>query len=95
MLESGDEPGPIVLVLFRSESSAESKRRFADWLLSVKVMDLPEFHDCTKAYHNWFDEILNAMDVPWTNGFIEGCGNKAKVLKRACYGMQNFDSFRK
>ena len=33
------------------------------------------------------------MDVPWTNGFIEGCNNKTKVLKRVCFGMSNFDYF--
>ncbi len=38
---------------------------------------------------------LNSMDVPWTNGFIEGCNNKTKVLKRVCYGMRNFSNFRK
>ena len=68
---------------------------FIDWLYSVEVMDLPEFHDCAKAYHNWFLEILNSTDVPWTNGYIEGCNNKTKVLKRVSYGMRNFNNFRK
>ena len=83
------------LAVIRSKSSAEGKQRLADWLFSVEVMDLPEFHDCAKAYHNWFHEILNAMDVPWTNGYIEGCNNKTKVLKRVSYGMRNFNNFRK
>lgn len=83
------------LTVIRSKSSEEGKQRLVDWLFSVEVMDLPEFHDCTKAYHNWFREILNSMDVPWTNGYIEGCNNKTKVLKRVCYGMRNFDNFRK
>ena len=83
------------LSVFRSKSSAEGKQRLLDWLFSVEVMDLPEFHDCTKAYHNWFKEIINAMDVPWTNGYIEGCNNKTKVLKRVTYGMRNFNNFRK
>lgn len=39
-------------------------------------------------------EILNPMDVPWSNGFIEGCNNKTKVLKRVCFGMRNFRNFR-
>ena len=78
----------------RSNSSAEGKRKLTDWLFSVETMDLPEFHDCTNAYHNWFLEIINSMDVPWTNGFIEGCNNKTKVLKRVCYGMRNFRNFR-
>ena len=42
-----------------------------------------------------FHEILNSMDVPWTNGFIEGCNIKTKVLKRVCFGMRNFSNFRK
>ena len=35
------------------------------------------------------------MDVPWSDAFIEGCDNKAKVLKRVCFGMRNFYNFRK
>jgi len=83
------------LDVIRLKSSEEGKQRLVDWLFSVEVMDLPEFHDCTKAYHNWFQEIINAMDVPWTNGYIEGCNNKTKVLKRISYGMRNFSNFRK
>ena len=83
------------LTLIRSESSEVGKQRLVDWLFSVEIMDLPEFQDCTKAYHNWFHEIINSMDVPWTNGYIEGCNNKTKVLKRVSYGMRNFNNFRK
>ena len=83
------------LAVIRSKSSQEGRQKLVDWLFSVEVMDLPEFHDCTKAYHNWFQEIINSMDVPWTNGYIEGCNNKTKVLKRVSYGMRNFNNFRK
>ena len=83
------------LAVIRTSSSTEGRHKLADWILSVEVMELPEFQDCTKAYHNWFNEILNAMDVPWTNGYIEGCNNKTKVLKRVCFGMRNFSNFRK
>ncbi len=82
------------LTVIRSKSSNEGRKRLADWLLAVEVMDLPEFQDCTKAYHNWFNEICNSMDVPWTNGFIEGCNNNTKALKRVCFGMRNFRNFR-
>ena len=84
-----------LLTAIRSNSSQEGKQRLIDWLYSVEVMDMQEFYDCTKAYHNWFHEILNSMDVPWTNGYIEGCNNKTKVLKRVAYGMRNFNNFRK
>ena len=82
------------LAVIRSRSSAEGRRKLADWLLAVEVMVLPEFHDCTNAYRNWFNEILNSMDLPWSNGFIEGCNNKTKVLKRVCFGMRNFRNLR-
>ena len=52
---------------------------------------MPEFHDSTTACHNWFQEIMNSMDVR----YIEGCSNKTKVLKRVSYGMRNFNNFRK
>lgn len=83
------------LTVFHSKSSAEGRQKLIDWLLSVEVMQIPEFDDCTKAYCNWFQEILNSMDVPWSNGYIEGCNNKTKVLKRVCFGMRNFNNFRK
>ena len=82
------------LSVIRSDSSEIGRPRLLDWLQSVEVMDLPEFKDCTRACYNWFAEILNSMDVPWTNGFVEGCNNKTKVLKRVCFGMRNFNNFR-
>ena len=83
------------LEVIHSDSSKTGKPKLVDWLTAVEVMDSPEFNDCTKAYRNWFQEILNSMDVPWSNGFIEGCNNKTKVLKRVCFGMRNFSNFRK
>ena len=83
------------LKVIRSESSETGRQALLNWLLSVDVMQLSEFDDCANAYRNWFREILNSMDVPWSNGYIEGCNNKTKVLKRVCFGMRNFNNFRK
>ena len=83
------------LTVYRSKFSAEGRPSLADWLLSVEVMEIPEFQDCVTAYRNWFQEILNSMDVPWSNSYIEGCNNKTKVLKRVYFGMRNFNNFRK
>lgn len=82
------------LDIMRSNSSEIGRSRLLEWLKAVTLMDLPEFQDCTNACHNWFQEILNAMDVPWSNGFTEGCNNKTKVLKRVCFGVRNFHRFR-
>ena len=83
------------LTVMQSDSSKVGRPRLLDWLLSVDFMEIAEFNACTTAYRNWFQEILNSMDVPWTNGYIEGCNNKTKVLKRVSYGMRNFSNFRK
>ena len=83
------------LDVMHSDSSAIGKQKLIQWLWSVEVMQLPEFEACTKACHNWFQEIMNALDAPWTNGFTEGCNNKIKVLKRVSFGLRNFNTFRK
>ena len=82
------------LDILHAESSAIAKPQLAFWIHSVENTGFPEFKDCTTAFHNWFQEIMNALDVPWSNGFTEGCNNKTKVLKRACYGIQRFSRLR-
>ncbi|WP_431844371.1 transposase [Peptoniphilus lacrimalis] len=42
-----------------------------------------------------FDEICNSFDYPWSNGPLEGTHTKIKTLKRNCFGMKNFNLFRK
>ena len=46
------------LSVIRTKSSADRKQKLLDWLQSAEIMDLSEFYDCTKAYRNWFHEIL-------------------------------------
>lgn len=83
------------LEIIRSDSSKVARGSLANWIKNVEADGMSEFRACVDAYRNWFEEILNAIDVPWTNGFIEGCNNKTKVLKRVCFGMRNFNNFRK
>jgi transposase len=74
--------------------SVTAKPLLAQWLFDAENTKFPEFTSCIKAYRNWSEEILNALDVPWSNGFTEGCNNKTKVLKRLCFGVSNFRRFR-
>ena len=67
------------LTVIRSESSATGRERLKAWLFSVELMEMDEFRACARVCRNWFQEILNSMDVPWTNGYIEGCNNKTKT----------------
>ena len=80
--------------LIHSDSSAIGKQRLSEWVYTAECAGLKEFDACTKAVHNWTDEILNSFDCVYTNGFTEGCNNKIKVIKRVSFGVRNFDYFR-
>ena len=82
------------LELMHAPDSIVGKKLIAEWVYLAEKADLPEFLACTKAIHNWSDEILASFDCPYTNGFTEGCNNKTKVLKRVSFGIRNFNRFR-
>ena len=65
-------------------------------LRQQRVMDakLEEFNSCLTTFGKWHKEIMLGLDTGYTNGYVEGCNNKTKVLKRVCYGVKNFDRFR-
>lgn len=83
------------LLIRNCKNSEEGRSFLTRWLELAKSAELPEFDECIKAFTNWFEYILNSLDTPYTNGFVEGKNNKIKVLKRNAYGLQNFERFRK
>lgn len=80
--------------VMNSKNSLEGKQKLGKWLFDAEVNNLPEFKDALTAIHNWDKYIINSFDCPYTNGYTEGCNNRTKVLKRACYGIQRFDRLR-
>ena len=82
------------LEFMRSPDSATAKERLALWLFHAENSHIPEFEACITAVRNWSEYILNSFDVPYSNGFTEGCNNKTKVLKRICFGVRSFPTFR-
>ena len=71
-----------------------AKDTMSDWINSALDCGIPQFEKCAKTMLNWLTGILNSFSSPITNGFIEGCNNKIKVLKRNAYGYKNFKRFR-
>ena len=82
------------LFLMHAPNSEVAEELLSAWIVRAESAQLPEFYECTRAIHNWSKYILNSFDVPYTNGYTEGCNNKTKVLKRVCYGVRNFARFR-
>ena len=72
-----------------------AKQLMSKWILSAQSSSIQEYLSCSNTLINWQKGILNSFDVPYSNGFTEGCNNKIKVLKRNAYGYRNFERFRK
>ena len=81
-------------LLVMHSDPTDAPKLLGQWLLLAESYRFDEFKNCICAYHNWANEILNAIRFSWSNGFTEGCNNKIKVLKRVCFGVTNFARFR-
>ena len=71
-----------------------AKKSMSDWINSAYDCGIPQLVKCAKTMQNWLTGILNSFSASITNGFIEGCNNKIKVLKRNAYGYRDFNRFR-
>ena len=80
--------------IMESTDRESAKKLMSDWILAAQNSKIPEYCNCSKTLVNWHKGILNSFDVPYSNGFTEGCNNKIKVLKRNAYGYRNFERFR-
>ena len=73
----------------------DAKRCLKDWIRRAEMSGLKEYKECTRCFTNWFEEITNSFDYPYTNGPLEGFHTKIKTLKRNSFGLRNFEIFRK
>lgn len=80
--------------IMSSDSRSKAKALMNEWIEEVMYSDIKPMVDCAKTMNNWKTEILDSFTTSCTNGFIEGCNNKIKVLKRISYGCRNFKRFR-
>lgn len=77
-----------------AKSSAEASALLKDWFDAYDRLKLPDFKACYRMLRNWKPYILNSFDIPFSNGFTEGCNNATKVLKRVSFGLPRFDHLR-
>ena len=75
-------------------SLIQARKLMDDWIDSASACDVKSMETCAKTMLNWKTEILNSFKISCTNGFVEGCNNKIKVLKRISYGYRSFKRFR-
>ena len=82
------------LKILDCKDSKSARNAMREWIFNAEESELPQFVKCANTMRNWYTGILNSFDTTYTNGFIEGCNNKIKVLKRNAYGYRNFKRFR-
>ena len=77
-----------------SRDSKEYVKRFKKWQEEVIRYNLAPFERLMKTVIEWKNEIVAAIATGYSNGYIEGCNNRTKVLKRTCYGLRRFARMR-
>ena len=81
-------------ILHSEECSKNRKKLFTEWVKRNLESPVPQLVECAKTYQHWSYEIKNSLEVPYSNGPIEGTNNKIKSLKRTTFGMPNFTNFK-
>lgn len=84
-----------LLDIIHSEIPSDVKKQlFSEWVIRNLESTVPQLVECAKTYQHWSYEIKNSLEVPYSNGPIEGTNNKIKTLKRVTFGMSKFENFK-
>ena len=81
-------------IIHSTDFSEVKKAQFTEWVKRNLESSIPQLVECAKTYQHWAYEIKNSLEVPYSNGPIEGINNKIKVLKRTTFGMPKFINFK-
>jgi hypothetical protein len=73
----------------RELSKSGAKCAMRAWIKRARESGLGCFDRFIGTLDRRLDEITNYFNQRETSGFVEGFNNKAKVLKRRCYGIYN------
>lgn len=74
-------------------SREEALIKIREWIKEVKQSKLTFFNKFIKTLNKYKQEVVNYFINRHNSGFVEGLNNKAKVLKRRCYGIFNLKHF--
>lgn len=80
--------------VMESVDEQQARERYQRFLTHAMQANLTAFHKHIKTLNQWFYAILLSITTGYSNGFVEGCNNRTKVLKRISYGFRNFTLFR-
>ena len=68
--------------------------RLGWWVKKARACGLAGFAKLAAFVERWWEPILNYFVERHSNGVVEGCNNKIKLIKRRAYGFTNDSHFR-
>lgn len=83
-----------LLDIIHYDNSEKAVNDLNAWIKRNSDSSITELRNCCKTYSNWIKEIRNSLEVPYSNGPMEGFNNKIKTLKRIAFGFRNFTHFK-
>ncbi len=64
------------------------------WMRWALTSQLTPFETFATGLHRDLDAVKAALELPWSNGRVEGHVNRLKLIKRQMYGRASFDLLR-
>src|SRR5690606_38716888 len=61
------------------------------WLEQAARSSLSHLRGFARSLEQDMDAVMNALTYRWSNGRVEGCISKLKLLKRQMYGLTGWD----
>jgi transposase len=76
---------------FRQLMQQRRASQFPIWLTQAERRAVAELRSFAVGLRQEYPSMEAALVYPWSNGPVEGHGNRLKTLKRQMYGRANFD----
>ncbi|MCL1691916.1 transposase [Elizabethkingia anophelis] len=87
----------VILSLTRSfiqMIKAKQGNLLKSWIHNAMNSGIKEIFHFAKSLLTEYQSIENSINLPWTNGPVEGFVNKLKTIKRQMYGRASFELLR-
>jgi len=67
---------------------------FDNWLQDAAMSEVSELRAFAKSLRRDYAAVKAGLELPWSNGQLEGQINRLKLIKRSAYGRAKFDLLR-
>jgi transposase len=77
---------------YQAATRQEAELELTELEARINRSPFKRFRVLLPTVREWREEILNYLDYPITNGFVEGKNNRIKTIKRMAYGYRNINN---